>query len=175
MLLPGLIFGGITMTSHERHCVWNHPQLNLFRLTTKKTSNVDVTGPLWPVDSPHKGPVMLKEVPCYDVTKKITTRATPTFLMIHFVCLLILINNEALMFNSLAPGRFEYNFIYVIFRTDFNDWWLRHLLWNCPHMIVTGLHWWSVNIGSVNGLVPSGNKPLPEPMLTQISVAIWRH
>ena len=32
-----------------------------------------------------------------------------------------------------------------------------------------------VNIGSGNGLVPSGNKPLPEPMLTQISVTIWRH
>ena len=31
------------------------------------------------------------------------------------------------------------------------------------------------NIGSGNGLVPSGNKPLPEPMLTQIYVAIWRH
>ena len=30
-------------------------------------------------------------------------------------------------------------------------------------------------IGSGNGLVPSGNKPLPEPMLTQIYVAIWRH
>ena len=28
------------------------------------------------------------------------------------------------------------------------------------------------NIGSGNGLVPSGNKPLPEPMLTQIYVAI---
>ena len=23
--------------------------------------------------------------------------------------------------------------------------------------------------------MPSGNKPLPEPMLTKISVAIWRH
>ena len=30
------------------------------------------------------------------------------------------------------------------------------------------------NIGSGNGLVPSGNKPLSEPMLTQIHVAIWR-
>ena len=28
-----------------------------------------------------------------------------------------------------------------------------------------------VNIGSGNGLVLSGNKPLPEPMLTQICVA----
>ena len=27
----------------------------------------------------------------------------------------------------------------------------------------------------VMALVLSGNKPLPEPMLTQIYVAIWRH
>ena len=52
---------------------------------------------------------------------------------------------------------------------------LTHLLWNCPNMNVIGLDWWSVDIGSGNGLVPSGNKPLPESMLTQISVAIWRH
>ena len=26
-----------------------------------------------------------------------------------------------------------------------------------------------------NGLVPLGNKPLPEPMLTEFHVAIWRH
>ena len=32
-----------------------------------------------------------------------------------------------------------------------------------------------VNIGSGNGLVPLGNKPFPEPMLTQIYVAIWHH
>ena len=32
----------------------------------------------------------------------------------------------------------------------------------------------TVNIGSGNGLVSSGYKPLPEPMLTQIFVAIWR-
>ena len=31
--------------------------------------------------------------------------------------------------------------------------------------------YWYVNIGSGNGLVLSGNKPLPEPMLTQIYVA----
>ena len=28
-------------------------------------------------------------------------------------------------------------------------------------------HWWLVNIGSGNDLVPSGKKLLPEPMLTQ--------
>ena len=27
--------------------------------------------------------------------------------------------------------------------------------------------WWKVNIGSDNGLVPDGNKPLPVPMLTK--------
>ena len=31
------------------------------------------------------------------------------------------------------------------------------------------------SIGSDNGLVPSGNKPLSEAMLTQFYVAIWRH
>ena len=35
--------------------------------------------------------------------------------------------------------------------------------------------WRQVNIGSANGLVPSGNKPLPEPMLNQIYVAKWHH
>ena len=37
----------------------------------------------------------------------------------------------------------------------------------------TGPYCWKVNIGSGNGLVPSGNKPLPEPMLTQFLVALW--
>ena len=40
-----------------------------------------------------------------------------------------------------------------------------HLLWYCPNMNVSWLHWWSVIIGSGNGLVPSGNKPLPESIL----------
>ena len=30
-------------------------------------------------------------------------------------------------------------------------------------------------IGSANVLVPSGNKPLPEPILTKSYVAIWCH
>ena len=32
-----------------------------------------------------------------------------------------------------------------------------------------------VNIVSGNGLVSPGNTPLPEPMSTQIDVAIWHH
>ena len=42
-------------------------------------------------------------------------------------------------------------------------------------MNVKGPYWWSVNIGSGNDLVPSGNKPLPEPMLIQIYVDMLRH
>ena len=34
---------------------------------------------------------------------------------------------------------------------------------------------WQINIGSGNGLVPSGNKPLPEPLLIQIYITIWCH
>ena len=53
--------------------------------------------------------------------------------------------------NPLAPGE-----ILDIFKQIFSNWWLRQLLWNCPIMNVTGLYWWSVNIGSGNGLVPWG-------------------
>ena len=38
-----------------------------------------------------------------------------------------------------------------------------------------GTYWWWVNIGSGNGSVPSGNKPLPDPMLIQIFNTIWHH
>ena len=36
-------------------------------------------------------------------------------------------------------------------------------------------YWWEVNIGLGYGLVPSGNKPLPEPMLAQVPDTIWHH
>ena len=42
-------------------------------------------------------------------------------------------------------------------------------------MNATGPYWRWVNIGSGNGLVPSGNKPLPKPMLTQFIDAYMRH
>ena len=69
--------------------------------------------------------------------------------------------------NSLSPGKFEWNFRYVIFK--------QILLIDgsgisCEIALILnakGLHWWSVNIGSGNGLVLSGNKPLPGPVLTQ--------
>ena len=40
-------------------------------------------------------------------------------------------------------------------------------------MNVIGSYWCYFNTGSGNGLVPSGNKPLPEPTLTLICGAIW--
>ena len=55
-------------------------------------------------------------------------------------------------FNSMAPGKFEWHFKYIHvchFQTDFSDCWWRHLLWNCPILNVTRLHWWSVNIVAV--------------------------
>ena len=42
-------------------------------------------------------------------------------------------------------------------------------------MNVTRPYWWLVNIGLGNGSVPSGNKPLPEPMLPLIYVVKWRN
>ena len=57
--------------------------------------------------------------------------------------------------NLLAPGKFELDFRYLSFKwilvTD--NWGISSetaLIWN-----VTGLHWWSVNIGSGTGLVLS--------------------
>ena len=83
----------------------------------------------------------------------------------HFIASMIrLIRHDK---GPLTPGRYEWKSI-SYFQADFSNWWLRHLLWNCPQMITTGPGD-LVNIGSGNGLVPSGNRPLPEPMLTQSS------
>ena len=52
-------------------------------------------------------------------------------------------------------------------QSDINDRYLKHFLWNCPQVNARRPLPWLVNIGSGNGLVPSGNKPLPEPILTR--------
>ena len=74
--------------------------------------------------------------------------------------------------NSLAPGRSWCDFENVIFNLAlvigiFKSSYDNVLKWMPQNL--------TVNIGSGNGLVPSGNKPLPEPMLTQSLVALWRH
>ena len=48
-------------------------------------------------------------------------------------------------------------------------------------MNVPGPHWWLFDIGSGNGLVLSGNKPLTEPILTKIpdtehcNISMWEN
>ena len=58
------------------------------------------------------------------------------------------------------------------FHAKFSNGWLIYYFWYCPQVIVSGSHRQSVNIGSGDGLVPSGNKQLSESMLTQIYVAM---
>ena len=67
--------------------------------------------------------------------------------------------------NSLALRRCSCKIEWVIFKLYIKNRYLEHFLWNCPQVNATRPHWWLVNIGSVNGLVPNGTKPLPEPML----------
>ena len=55
-----------------------------------------------------------------------------------------------------------------------SDYFHKHSQGHWLQVNGAGLNRLLVNIGSGNGLEPSGNKPLPEPMLTQIPVAIWR-
>ena len=69
--------------------------------------------------------------------------------------------------NSLAPVRRGCNFQTQIKNTN--------LLWNCSQSNATKPCWSLANVSSGNGVMPSGNKPLPEPMLTQFYGAIWRH
>ena len=45
--------------------------------------------------------------------------------------------------------------------------------WNCPQMQITGPHWWWVNTGSGNGLVPSDNKSLAEPIMWWQQAISW--
>ena len=57
------------------------------------------------------------------------------------------------------------------FQNHYTELYLECSLWNCSQTNTTGPHWWLVNIGLGNGLVPSGNKPLSETMSTHIYVA----
>ena len=74
-------------------------------------------------------------------------------------------------FNYLAPGKFELNFRYVICKQILviDGWGI-----SCEIVLIE-MSLDFTDIGSGNGLLPDGTKPLPEPMLTQIYVAKWRH
>ena len=45
-----------------------------------------------------------------------------------------------------------------------------HFMRNCPTVNTIRPQWWFVNIELGNGLVPPGNKPLPEPTLSQFHI-----
>ena len=68
----------------------------------------------------------------------------------------------------IGPWEIHWNFRSLIIKLIVKWLITEVFLWNFPQVIVIGLHWLLVNIGSGNGWVPSGNKPLPEPMLTKI-------
>ena len=70
----------------------------------------------------------------------------------------------------IDPERCSCSLKISIFQIHFKD---RYFSISCE----IALRWrpWSANTGSDNGLVSSGTKPLPVPMLTQIYVPMWRH
>ena len=73
---------------------------------------------------------------------------------------------------SLLVGPWEIwmKFYMSNFQGNFIDLWPRYLFWYCPQInVIRPCQLW-VNIGSGNGLVPSSNKPLPEPILSQCSL-----
>ena len=76
---------------------------------------------------------------------------------------------------SLAPGRCGSTLELVIFKLRS---WIDILCISCKiiytEVKATGPHQWLVNIVSGDGLVQSGNKPLPEPMLTKFYDGITR-
>ena len=90
-------------------------------------------------------------------------------------------------FNSLIPGRYGNDFnskiCKFIMRNSRLDTPCKMFSGECHRFsIIRGQHWLRQGLacqilvpGSGNGLVPSGNKPLLEPILIQIYVAIWRH
>ena len=77
-------------------------------------------------------------------------------------------------FNPLNPGRCG-----SIFQMYFLNSFYEILSWITPMKLVFGechrTPLMTVNNGSSDGLVPSGNKPEPEPMLAQICVTTWFH
>ena len=81
-----------------------------------------------------------------------------------------------LWFNSLTTGRCDSNFRWSIAKCNFWTYVMDkvhgHFLQNRPQVNAKEHIGWKVNIGTDNGLVPSGTKPLPEPMLIQICVTI---
>ena len=74
---------------------------------------------------------------------------------------MICIRSISVIFNSLAPEKYKNELTNVFVKLNLR---IDILSTSCEISLllsVTAPHWWFVNIGSGNGLVPSGTKPLP--------------
>ena len=89
--------------------------------------------------------------------------------------LLLLLVVKCYFFFSLAPGRCGGDLKNVILELILQIDILSNSCEITLKWMVLDLTDNQVNIGSGNGLVPDGTKPLPEPMFTQIYVAIYLH
>ena len=109
-----------------------------------------------PVNSPHKWPVTRKIFPFDDVIM-VDVITYPCSCHFWFISLQWRHSGRDSVSNHQPHWFHKYS--------SLRNWWLRYLLWNCHQININGSHWWQVNIGSGNGLVPPCNEPLPEPML----------
>ena len=75
-----------------------------------------------------------------------------------------IINHSSLNFATYSTG----NYWYLEYSHD------PRAQWYCPQVNMTWLHHWWVNIGLNNGLVSSGNKPLPWPMFGKTFISLSR-
>ena len=141
------------------------------------TPNVKITSPHWNITCPQwllpafgrwAGVNVMDCLKIWSAKFTLFFPRAPKFLlyMLNMVTVCYL-NNNTIKFNRKCYCYWS------ILSTD--SWGIGYLLWNCLQMNVTGPYLWLVNISSGNILVPSGNKPLPEQMLTQICVTIWRN
>ena len=69
-------------------------------------------------------------------------------------------------FLLIGPWEFDHSIKLVNFKLISTINILSIFLWNCYQVKATTPHWSLANIGTGNGLVPLGTKPLPEPVLT---------
>ena len=67
-------------------------------------------------------------------------------------------------------------YMVVIWKVQFWNTWIKFMSTSCEIVLRWMPHTTCEDKStSVNGLVPSGNKPLPEPIFTKFYVAMWRH
>ena len=159
----------------------------------------------WPVDSSHKGPLTQKMFPfddiivpqssfstqrgsnaerglqgCCNVFKwwlpqmQVTIQESGTSLLgprLRITPLSYLFWVTVGMFEKIAISLAPFH--QIVFRVSVRIFEEKNLVSSQSHSWDFG--WWSVSIGSGNGLVPSGNESLPEPILTKFYDTTWHH